>query len=267
VDRSLPWWLRATFLFIAIQAFDFALILFRPDLITSLEPWKATPLNAHFIASLYLSTGIAVLLCGLGRNYLQVRIILIGIGVATFVLLLLTLFRLYFYAGELPGIPVIWLIIYGIDPLLVGFGLWYMRTTKPPEPREKNALFSLWVVQTLIFAGVGLLMLLLPGVAVRLWPWGLTEALAQLYGAFFLAIAVVTGLSAGEWRWEGVRASAVMLMCLGILVVSISLLHLDRFKSPLSTLVWFVFFTTEAFIFGGLLLVRQVRPAVKEAQL
>jgi len=259
VDRSLPWWLRATFFFIAIQAFDFALILFRPDLITSLEPWKATPLNAHFIASLYLSTGIAVFLCGLGRNYLQVRIILIGIGVATFVLLLLTLYRLFSYPGELPSIPVIWLVIYIIDPLLVAFGLWYMRTTK-------NTLSSLWVAQTVIFAAVGLLMMLLPGVVVRLWPWGLTEALAQLYGAFFLAIAVVTGLSIGEWRWEGVRASAVMLMSLGILVVIISLLHLDRFKFPLATLVWFVFFTAEALIFGGLLLIRQMRPAVKEAR-
>ncbi len=266
MDRSLPWWLRATFFFIAIQAFDFALILFRPDLITSLEPWKATPLNAHFIASLYLSTGIAVFLCGLGRNYLQVRIILIGIGVATFVLLLLTLYRLFSYPGELPRIPVIWLVIYIIDPLLVAFGLWYMRTTKSPELREKNTLSSLWVAQTVIFAAVGLLMMLLPGVVVRLWPWGLTEALAQLYGAFFLAIAVVTGLSIGEWRWEGVRASAVMLMSLGILVVIISLLHLDRFKFPLATLVWFVFFTAEALIFGGLLLIRQMRPAVKEAR-
>ena len=59
MDRSLPWWLRATFFFIAIQCFDFALALFRPDLITALEPWKATPLNARFIASLYLATGMA----------------------------------------------------------------------------------------------------------------------------------------------------------------------------------------------------------------
>jgi hypothetical protein len=265
VDRSLPWWLRAIFLFIAIQTFDFALILFRPDLITSLEPWKATPLNAHFIASLYLSTGIGVLLCGLGRNFLQVRIVLIGIGVATSVLLLLTLFRLFFYPGELPGIPYIWLLIYVIDPLLVAFGLWRMRVTEPPTTRVNNTLLSLWMVQTVIFGAVGSLMLLLPAVAVQLWPWGLTEPLAQLYGAFFLALAVVTGLCIGEWRWEGVRATAVMLMSLGILVVLISLLHLDRFKSPLALLVWFVFFAAEALVFGGLLVVRQTRPAVKEA--
>ena len=96
MDRSLPWWLRIAFFFIALQAFEFILTLFRPDLILSLEPWTATPLNARFIASLYLATGIGVLLCGLGRNFLQIRIVLIGTGVATGVIFILSLYRLYF---------------------------------------------------------------------------------------------------------------------------------------------------------------------------
>lgn len=82
-----------------------------------------------------------------------------------------------------------------------------------------------------------------------------------------LALATLAGLSIGEWHWGGVRATVVMLMSLGIIVVLISLLHLDRFKSPLALLVWFVLFATEALIFGGLLLVRQVRPAMKGAPL
>lgn len=266
MDRSLPWWLRITFLFITIQAFDFILALFRPDLILALEPWAATPLNARFIASLYLATGIGVLLCGLGRNFLQIRIVLIGIGVATSVLFVLTLFRLYFYPGEVPKLPLPWLVIYAIDAVLVAFGIWYFRAEKPlraPAPWAANPLSSLWIAQTVILGVVGALMLLLPDVAVPLWPWGVTVPLTQLYGAFFLALAVVTGLSIGEWRWEGVRAPAVMLMSLGIAVVLISLLHLDRFKSPLALLIWFVLFAAEALIFGGLLLVQQVRPIVK----
>ena len=59
------------------------------------------------------------------------------------------------------------------------------------------------------------------------------------------------------------RTPAVMLTSLGIAVVLISLLHLDRFKSPLALLIWFVLFAAEALIFGGLLLVQQVRPIVK----
>src|SRR5207249_1403602 len=118
---------------------------------------------------------------------------------------------------------------------------------------------------TAIFGAAGLLLLLLPDLAVQLWPWGLTGALAQLYAGFFLALATVTGLSIGEWRWEGVRAGVVMLLSLGIIVVVISLLHLARFKSPMAILVWFVVFGVEALIFGGLLLIRQMRPAEKGA--
>ncbi len=268
MERALPWWLRVTFFFITIQAFDFILALFRPDLILALEPWAATPLNARFIASLYLATGIGVLLCGLGRNFLQVRIVLIGIGVATSVLFVLTLYRLYFYPGEIPKFPLPWLVIYAIDAVLVALGIWHFRAEKPlqgPSPRVANPLSSLWITQTVILGGVGALMVLLPGLAITLWPWSVTMPLAQLYGAFFLALAVVTGLSISEWRWEGVRTPAIMLMCLGIAVVLISLIHIDRFKSPLALLIWFAVFAAEALIFGGLLLVQWVRPIGKGA--
>jgi hypothetical protein len=46
----------------------------------------------------------------------------------------------------------------------------------------------------------------------------------------------------------------------------ISLLHLDRFKSPLALLIWFVFFASEALVFGGLLIVQRVRPALEGVQ-
>ena len=269
MDRSIPWWLRIAFFFIALQAFDFILTLFRPDLILSLEPWSATPLNARFISSLYLATGIGVLLCGLGRNFLQIRIVLVSTCVATGVIFLLTLYRLYFYPGEVPKVPVTWLVIYAIDPVLMALGAWYFRGEKPlhsSPPRASNPLFWLWTVQTIILGVVGALMFLLPSVAVILWPWKVSVPLIQLYGAFFLGLALVAGLSSAEWRWEGVRTPAVMLMTLGIAIVVISLLHLDRFTSPLALFIWFVFFAAEALIFGSLLIIQRVRPAVEGVQ-
>jgi hypothetical protein len=269
MDRSHPWWLRIAFFFIALQAFEFILTLFRPDLILSFEPWAATPLNARFIASLYLATGIGVLLCGLGRNYLQIRIVLIGTCVATGVIFILTLYRLSFYPGEVPKLPVTWLVIYAIDPVLMALGIWYFRREKPlraPPPRASNPLSWLWIAQTIILGVVGALMLLLPGVAVSVWPWRAAEPLIQLYGAFFLGLAIVAGLCIGEWRWEGVRVPVIMFMSLGITVVVISLLHLDKFKSPLALMIRFALFAAEALIFGGLLITRWVHPVVKGIQ-
>jgi hypothetical protein len=149
-----------------------------------------------------------VLLCGLGRNFLQIRIVLIGTCVATGVILILTLYRLYFYPGEVPKLPVTWLVIYALDPLLMALGIWYFRGEKPlraPPPRASNPLSWLWIAQTIILGAVGTLMLLLPNMVVSVWPWKVTAPLIQLYGAFFLALGIVVGLSISEWRWEGVQ--------------------------------------------------------------
>jgi hypothetical protein len=269
VTRSFPWWVRATLLFIAIQAIDFVRALIWPDMITGLEPWQATPLNARFIASLYLATGIGVLLAGLARNFLQARVMLISICVATTVILFVSLFRLFAYPHEFSSFPYLWYSIYIIDPLLTGGGLWYIQKTATQSAwstrRSDNIFAPLWVVEALILTAIALPMLLLPGLAVHVWPWAVSQPLAQIYGAFFLALAVLSVLSLRERNWEAVRISALVMMSLGLFVDIISLLHLDRFKSPLETLIWFGFFTATALCFGVLVLVRQIRPQVKEA--
>ena len=269
MTRSFPWWIRATLLFIAIQALDFVRALIWPDMITGLEPWQATPLNARFIASLYLATGIGVLLAGLSRNFLQARVVFISIGVATTVILCVSLFRLFAYPHEFSSFPYLWYSIYIIDPLLTGIGLWYIQKTARQSAwsrtRRDNIFAPLWVVEALILTVIALPMLLLPGQAVQVWPWAVGQPLVQIYGAFFLALALLSVLSLREGSWEAVRLSAVVLMSLGLLVDIISLLHLDRFKSPLETLIWFGYFTATALCFGALVLVRQVRPQVKEA--
>ena len=269
MNRTFPWWVRATLLFIALQALDFVRPLIWPDMISGLEPWQATPLNARFIASLYLATGIGVLLAGVARNFLQARVVYISIGVATTVILIVSLFRLFAYPHEFSSFPYLWYSIYILDPLLIGIGLWYMQKTGTlsvrSTARRDNIFAPLWVVEALILTVIGVPMLLLPGLVVQVWPWAVNQALAQIYGAFFLALAVLSVLSLRERNWEAVRISAVVMMSLGILVDIISLLHLDRFKSPLQTLIWFGFFTATALCFGALVLVRQIRPQVKEA--
>lgn len=268
MKRPFPWWVRATLLFIALQALDFVRALIWPDMITGLEPWQATPLNARFIASLYLATGIGVLLAGIARNFLQARVVFISIAVATTVILIVSLFRLFAYPHEFSSFPYLWYSIYILDPLLTGVGLWYMQKTGAlsvrPTTRRDNIFAPLWVVEALILTVIAVPMLLLPGLAVQAWPWAVNQALVQIYGAFFLALAVLSLLSLRERNWGAVRISAVVMMSLGLLVDIISLVHLDHFKSPLETLIWFAYFTATALCFGALLLVHQIGPQVKE---
>ena len=262
--QPLPWWLRAIFLLVAAQALLLVAAFFQPPLISLLVPWPASPLNARFIAAIYTALGLGVLLCSMARSFREVRIVLFGIGFATGLLFLLTLYRMIVYPGELTKFPIIWMLFYLIDPLLVAFSFWRLGGSDK-APSGPNPLMLLWVIQAVILGGFGLLLLLLPGVAISIWPWAMTVQLSQLYSGFFLSLSVVSVMAAREPRWEGVRVLAFIFATMAVLVLIVSVVHIDRFKSDASTVVWFVFFAAEAVVFGGLLIIHLVRPSVKGA--
>ena len=87
----------------------------QPAWITVVLPWPASPLNARFIAALYLMGAITALLCLFARHYVEMRIALIQIGWVTGVLLLITLP----HVGEFTPttFPYRWVIFYTIDPV------------------------------------------------------------------------------------------------------------------------------------------------------
>jgi hypothetical protein len=262
--QPLPWWLRAIFLLVAAQALLLLAALFQPPLISLLVPWPASPLNARFIAAIYTALGLGVLLCSMARSFREVRIVLFGIGFATGLLFLLTLYRMIIYPGELTKFPLFWMLFYLIDPLLVAFSFWRLGGTDK-VPSGPNPLMLLWVIQTAILGVFGLLLLFFPGVAINIWPWAMTVQLSQLYSGFFLSLSVVSAMAAREPRWEGVRVLAFIFATLAVLVLIISVVHIGRFKNDASTVVWFVFFAAEALVFGGLLISHLVRPSAKRA--
>ena len=61
MDRGLPWWLRVLFVVVAAQALLLLAVFYQSELVSLLEPWPATPLNARFVASLYTALGLGVL--------------------------------------------------------------------------------------------------------------------------------------------------------------------------------------------------------------
>lgn len=262
--QPLPWWLRAIFVLVAAQALLLVAAFFQPPLISLLVPWPASPLNARFIAAIYTALGLGVLLCSMARSFREVRIVLFGIGFATGLLFLLTLYRLIAYPGELTKFPLFWMLFYLIDPLLVAFSFWRLGGSDK-APRGPNPLMLLWIIQSTILGVFGLLLLFFTGLAINIWPWGMTVQLSQLYSGFFLSLLVVSAMATREPRWEGVRVIAFIFATLAVLVLIVSVVHIDRFKSNASTVVWFVFFVAEVVVFGGLLINHLVRPSVKGA--
>ena len=107
MDRPIPWRQRAILILVAAQALLLVAVFFQTTLVNLLVPWPASPLNARFIASIYTAFGIGVLMCSFSRTFREVRIVLFGIGFATGLLFLLTLYRMFFYPGELDHFPYI----------------------------------------------------------------------------------------------------------------------------------------------------------------
>lgn len=262
MDTPIPRWLRAFFVIVVLQAFLVTPALFQPTLINIVEPWPASPLNARFIGALYTALGIAVLLCLRARAFRQVRLIVIGIAVATGSLLFITLYRLWLFGmGELAlpnTFPVGWTLFYIIDPLVALYALWRFRGQDTP-PAMPNPLGRLWAAEAVIFGALGLVLLLLPTLAVTLWPWAMTPPLSQLYSGHFITIAVVSAFAVREPRWDAVRIMVVTIMVLALLVLAVSIVHVDRFTSTASTVIWFAFFGVQAIGLGALLWRRRAR--------
>lgn len=257
VERAVPRWVRAVLWVAAAQALLLMLALAQPSAVSLLVPWPASPLNARFIASLYVSLGVGVLLCSLAPRFREMRIVLVGIGMATLLLLALTVIRMALHPGELATFPFFWLLFYVIDPLLVGLVFWRLGWgAAGPETARPRA--GLWLVQAVLFGAAGLLLLLAPAAAMSLWPWAITEPQSQLYSAFFLTLAATSLLASREPSWDAVRWLVLMIALLAVLVIAVSLLHLPRFTKPPATAAWLVVFSAEALVFGGLFVRRSV---------
>ena len=263
MNRSLPAGPRLFFLLVTVQALVVAAGVVWPALIPRLLPWDASPLNARFIAALYAMGALSALLCLLASRYAETRLTLIEIGLVTLLLLLITLPRLGEFAPP-RDFPIGWLLSYSVDPLLAALLLWRMRGSDS-SAAGRNLLGRLFVVYGAALAVLGLILLALPDLAARIWPWELPAVLGQLYSAFFLGMAACAALAAREPRWQAVRVYLISNLFVLVLVLVVSLLHLDRFRPGVSTWLWFGFCLAGVAVFTRALLARTGRQALSGA--
>ena len=258
--KPVPWWVRVVLLIAAAQALLLLAALVDPVQVKLLVPWPASPLNARFIAALYVSLGAGVAAAAFARTFVEVRIVLVGIGIATVLLLALTFLRMATHPGELETFPLFWVVFYIIDPLLVAAVFWRLGWgEQKTSPSRRPPATWLWLGQAAVFGIAGLALLVAPDVARSLWPWAMTEPQAQIYSAFFLTLSATGVLAFRETRWEGVRIVVAMVVLLSLLVMVVSAIHLPRFTRPGATATWFTVFAVEALAFGALFVTRTLR--------
>src|SRR5690348_18413649 len=113
----MTWWMRAYLLFAAAQGLGIGLtgLLAPADMQI---PLRLTPLNDRFAASLYVAGALGLLLVAFRKRQLEARLFVIGFGLATALILALTLLHSDdFLADDLPHRPV-WVFDYVVDPVL-----------------------------------------------------------------------------------------------------------------------------------------------------
>jgi len=113
----MAWWVRGYLLFAAVQGFGIGLtgLVSPPDMQI---PLRITPLNARFVAALYVAGGIGVLWGAFARRRAEARLFVVAFAFATALILIITLVHWSeFMSPGLPNQPV-WMFDYVVDPLL-----------------------------------------------------------------------------------------------------------------------------------------------------
>ncbi len=226
-----------------------------------LLPWDASPLNARFIAALYAMGALSALLCLLAQRYTEVRITLIQIGLVTLLLLLITIPRLGEFAPP-RSFPLGWVLSYTIDPLLAALLLWQMRRLDH-TPAGHHPLSLVLFIYAVVLGVLG------DGAACASSP----RSTAMADGSCQQCWGSSTARSFSVWRCARCsrRASraaegsdhAIAQLFLLLLVVVVSLLHIDRFRAGPATWLWFAFCLIGAAAFATVLLRRSGQPALR----
>jgi len=199
-------------------------------------PWTVPPLHARFIAAIYLSGLLAMVLALGARTLAEVRIPIALAATWTGMLLLVSMLHLESFDFAKPQVWF-WMGAYAVFPLwgawlYVGRGARATATRRPADP----VLLAIGVVCLLLAAGL----LALPAQMIAAWPWKLPPLLASIYAGPFLAYGVSAVMLAREGRPEARRIVLLSMLAFTVLVVVASLLHLALFSfATPSAWVWF----------------------------
>src|SRR5947209_3110052 len=183
------WWVRGYLLFAAVQGFGIGLTgMLLPSEMQI--PLRLSTLNARFVAALYLAGAIGVLLAAYRPRRADARLFVIGFGVATLLILIITVLHWSeFMADALPH-RAVWIFDYVVDPALA-LVLVPVARLWPSARGTHHALTAVLNVEGVTFGVLGLVLVVAPDLAAAYWPWTLAPVVAgQLYGCFFLTFSI-----------------------------------------------------------------------------
>lgn len=201
-------------------------------------------MHARFLGAMYLS-GTTFMLCALlARRWPSIRVVVPMISVWTGTLFIVSLFHLPQFDWSRTQVWI-WFAAYFFYPVIAAWIAWRMRTNTergggPPLPSSLRLYLT---VQGVVVTALALLMFLLPGLAVQVWPWAITPLLAQLYSAPFLSYGFGSLYAARQSAYAKVRIVLIGTFVFALAVLLASYLHLALFSTAdLADWLWFLGF-------------------------
>jgi hypothetical protein len=221
---------------------------FAPASVERALPWPLPPLHARFLGAMYLAGVAFTAGCMLARQWRSVRVVVPMIAVWTGVLFVVSLFHLDDFDFDRTQ-SWVWFAAYLIYPL-VAAGLAVAHRgdgvgadARPPPGWARAVFAAIGVAAT----ALALVLLVAPGTMVDVWPWPITELLAQIYSAPFLSIGVGTLILARERSWLPARIPVAALLVFAAAVLVASVIHRELFDSgEPSAWLWFGGFAAAA---------------------
>ena len=254
----MPVWLRVFLLINVVQDLAIGVSGFLTPLHIVIPLKGLTPLNARFIAALYLGGGVTILLAALARRAVDARVALFAFFVITVLVLAMTF--AYWSRFTTDGVPWLWMTTYVVDPIVVPIAVLSLGLLHPADP-GRHRLTGLFVAEAVVFGACGAALALAPAGVLDAWPWTLTQLLARVYSAFFLAFATGAALAARERRPDAVRPFLAGSLALLVFTLAASLIHLARFDQGPVRWLWFTIHVLGIAAFGYALVTVPRRPA------
>jgi hypothetical protein len=233
--------------------------LFDPAILDKEFTWASLPpLHARFIGSFYLFAVLFTLGLLVARRRWQVGSGYWSIVIFTGVIGVLNILNWEAFDFDETTVKV-WIAVYIAFPV-VGLALALLALGEDEGTEEGVALPPVartwFLVQAVVYALVGVLLLVARGTMADAWPWPVTNTVAQFYGGAFLSLAYITWHSARHRTWAALVAVVPPFAAFSVATFVVSLVHGELFSaSDVATWLWFSFFGVSAGAFAAMLAV------------
>ncbi len=111
------------------------------------------------------------------------------------------------------------------------------------NPKISSVLRTLTLVEVVVLFLAGCGMFFLPKVVTPFWPWTVAPFNASFLGAVYTAAMIAAAMQTAYARWSPTRIVTPMIFIFTLIIMILSLVHLDRFDLQRPEVwIWFLLY-------------------------